>query len=288
MVEYWADDKSGFNAVVKRLGPNLHPTGPIIAPYRANIPIISSPHAVPISVGPVAKLGGLAGAPLLQGSSGAPLLHGPIYTGHKSPALAEASLLARPIHGTAVSSATVYKAPPIAVKSIAPLLLQDTILPGPIIKAPLAPLEHGPLLSYPNIKSVPNYRAEILPAPILPAPILPAPILPAPLLPAQIIKAGPILRDYPVSGVIRGPLVQPSYFKGPVLEPFYEKGPLLESSYVKGPLYEPDLIRAPLIEPAIPRGRLAYDSIYERGLLERSQLDRAPLLRWGDLDYGKQ
>lgn len=256
VVEYWANDKSGFNAVVKRLGPNLHPTGPIIAPYKANIPSLGAAHPGPISVGPVAKFGRLAGAPLL---------HGPIYTGDISPALAGATLLAGPIHNSAISSAAVYKAPPIAVKTIAPPLLHEPILPAPILKEPIVPLEHGPILPYPIFKSAHNYHAPILPAPIT--------------------KSGPGLRDYPLPGLYKGPLVEPSYFKGPVLEPFYDKGPLLESSYVRGPLYEPDLIRAPLIAPAIAKDRFPYESLYERGLLNQGVLDKTPQLSWGDLSY---
>ncbi|XP_026321125.1 pupal cuticle protein Edg-84A-like [Hyposmocoma kahamanoa] len=262
VVEYWADDKSGFNAIVKRLGPNLHPTGPTIAPYKANIPILTSPHPVPISVGPVAQLGGLAGAPLL---------HGPIYGGDISPALAGASLLAKPIHGNAVSSATIYKAPP-ALKTIAPPLLHETILPAPIIKERIVPLEHEPILSYPIIKSAPNYHAPIPPAPVLPAPI---------------IKPGLILRDYPYSSLLKEPYVGRSYNRGPVLEPFYEKSPVLKSPYIKDSLYEPGLIKAPLFEPIIATGPLPYDSLYDRGLLRQDVLDKAPLLSWENLGYGK-
>lgn len=263
MVEYWADDKSGFNAVVKRLGPNLHPTGPIIAPYKANIPVLSSSHSVPISVGSVAKFGGLAGAPLLRG---------PIYGGDISPAYAGASLLAKPILSNAVSSATVYKAPPIAIKTIAPPLLHETILPAPTIKERIEPLEHGPIISYPNIKSVPNYHAPILPAPILPAPIT---------------NPSPLLKDYPLASLLREPYAERSYFKGPALEPFYEKGPLLESSYIKGPVYEPDLIKASFLEPAIAKGRLAYDPLYQSGFIRQDVLEKTPLLSWPDLSYGK-
>lgn len=100
VVEYWADAKSGFNAVVKRVGPNLHPvTAPI---YKAPIPILPKAVVAPISVGAVAKIEGLASAPLISG----------------------------PGYGGAVSSAALYKAAPI-VKSVAPI--------APIYKAPILP-----------------------------------------------------------------------------------------------------------------------------------------------------
>ncbi|KOB76306.1 putative cuticle protein [Operophtera brumata] len=137
IVEYWADDKSGFNAVVKRVGPNLHPSGP--APiYKAQIPVLSGPALGPISIGPVAKLGGLAGAPLLSVYGG----HGGYggyggdggYGGHGG-------------YGGAVSTASLVKAAPVAYSA--------PILPAPIIKpvlpisqvysAPIVPLIKGPL-----------------------------------------------------------------------------------------------------------------------------------------------
>lgn len=115
IVEYWADDKSGFNAVVKRVGPNLHPTGhaPI---YKAQIPVLAGPALAPLSIGPVAKLGGLAGSPLLGSGYGG-------YGGH-SPA---------------VSTASVIKAAPVAYSL--------PILPAPIIKPvlPIAPVYSAPL-----------------------------------------------------------------------------------------------------------------------------------------------
>lgn len=203
----------------------------------------------------------------LERLAGAPVLHGPIYNGDISPALAGASLLAGPIHSGAVSSAAFYKAPPIPVKTIAPPLLHEPILSAPILKEPIVPLEHGSILPYPIIKSVPNYHAPILPAPIT--------------------KSGPLLGDYPLSGLYKGSLVEPSYLKGAVLEPFYNKGPLLESSYVKGPLYEPDLIGAPLVAPSIAKDRLLYEPLYQRGLLSQGVLDKTPILNWGDLSYAK-
>lgn len=137
IVEYWADDKSGFNAVVKRIGPNVHPSGP--APiYKAQIPILSGPALGPYSIGPVAKYGGLAGAPLLSG------LHG---------------------HGAAVSTASLIKAAPIAysapiikpVLPIAPIYKAAPLVP--IYKpAPIVPIIKGPLglgglgpIGYPGI-----------------------------------------------------------------------------------------------------------------------------------------
>lgn len=265
VVEYWADDKSGFNAVVKRLGPNLHPTGPIIAPYKADIPILSSPHPIPISVGPVSKLGGLARAPLL---------HGPIY-GDISPALAGATLLAKPIHSSAVSSASVYRGPS-ALKTIAPPLHHETILPA--LKERIVPLDHGPILSYPIIKSSSNYHAPIPPAPIHSAPILSEPIP----------KLGPVLGDYPFSSLFKAPYLEQPYIKGDLgLEPYYEKSPILISPNIKNSHYEPDLIKAPLFAPAIAKDHLLYNSPYESGLLRHDALDKAPQLSWENLGYLK-
>lgn len=144
VVEYWADDKSGFNAVVKRIGPNIHPSGP--APiYKAQIPVLSGPVG-PYSIGPVAKYGGLAGAPLLSGPYG--------YGGH----------------GAAVSTASVIKAAPIAysapiikpVLPIAPVYSAPIYKPAPIIPyykpAPIVPIVKAPLglggygpIGYPGI-----------------------------------------------------------------------------------------------------------------------------------------
>ncbi|XP_028025529.1 cuticle protein 19.8-like [Bombyx mandarina] len=119
IVEYYADAKSGFNAVVKRIGPNLHP------------PTV---HAAPISpiVGPVAKLGGLAAAPLISG----------------------------PLYGGAVSTASLYK-------DHAPAVIPAPILPVSY-KAPLpyAPAPIWPSAAYPTpiIKSGPILSAPIYPA----------------------------------------------------------------------------------------------------------------------------
>lgn len=135
VVDYWADDKHGFNAVVKRLGPNLHPTGVAHVPiYKAPIPVLSglSGHIAPISIGPIAKYDGLAAAPLLSG----------------------------PIGG-AISSASLYKG--------APIITPTPILPAPIIPAPI--IKAAPIYSAPL--PVPIYKSgPILPAPYLPAPYL--------------------------------------------------------------------------------------------------------------------
>ncbi|CAK1584316.1 unnamed protein product [Parnassius mnemosyne] len=97
VVEYWADAKSGFNAVVKRVGPNLHPvTAPV---YKAPIPILSQGASVaPINVAPVAKVDTLYSAPFMGGAP----------------------------YGGTVSSSAVYKATPI---------VKTQILPQPILKA---------------------------------------------------------------------------------------------------------------------------------------------------------
>ncbi|XP_063830908.1 cuticle protein-like [Ostrinia nubilalis] len=149
VVEYWADDKSGFNAVVKRVGPNLHP---VVAPapiYKAPIPVLESHGPIaPISVGPIAKYHGLASAPLISGPVG------PVLGGH------------------AISSAAVYKpaSVPIIKAPVAPIL-SAPILPAPIAHAPIAPVPigHGPILA-----PAPIYKSAPVLAP-LPGPILSAP-----------------------------------------------------------------------------------------------------------------
>ncbi|KAM3960264.1 uncharacterized protein ACR2FA_005559 [Aphomia sociella] len=131
VVEYWADDKSGFNAVVKRLGPNLHPVAPIAPIYKAPIPVLSSgPVVSPITIGPVAKYGGLANAPLITG----PL-------------------------GGAISSAYISK--PIAPILPAPVL-SAPIVPAPIV--PTAPILRGPYLPGPVLHSPIIKSASYLPS----------------------------------------------------------------------------------------------------------------------------
>ncbi|KAL4704254.1 hypothetical protein ACJJTC_016272 [Scirpophaga incertulas] len=178
VVEYYADDKSGFNAVVKRVGPNLHPTGPVVAPiYKAPIPILDS-HGpvVPISVGPVAKLSGLASAPLITG----------------------------PVIGGAVSSASIYRDPsPVVVK--API--------APIVTAPIA---HGPVLTSP-IAPAPMFHAPApyIPTPIIkPGPIitgpLPGPVIPVGLTGIKTPMIGPgYLEDVGHGLLTKAPLLPP-------------------------------------------------------------------------------
>jgi hypothetical protein len=144
VVEYWADDKSGFNAVVKRVGPNLHdapvaiPAAPI---YKAPIPVLDSHGPIaPISIGPVAKFSGLANAPLITG----------------------------PYLGGAVSSASIYRHPTPVVKApVAPLLpapiahapyLPAPIAPAPLIHTPIAP---APYYSAPAIKPAPYISGHV-------------------------------------------------------------------------------------------------------------------------------
>ncbi|CAH0590441.1 unnamed protein product [Chrysodeixis includens] len=236
IVEYWADDKSGFNAVVKRVGPNLHPVTIPASIYKAPIPVLGHASAIaPISVGPVAKLGGLAGAPLISG----------------------------PIIGGAISTANLVKAAPIPIAPIAPLVA-PIIKPAPIapisaygpigpIPKPVAPI--APLLpSYAGL-SGPIYKAGPIYSAPLPGPIYKSgPIYPAPL-PAPIYKDGPI---YPAGGysgdlLLKGALggyggyggIGDGYVKGPV-------GPV-------GPGYLGDLGHGLLSNPWINAGSLGYD-----------------------------
>ncbi|CAH0724278.1 unnamed protein product, partial [Brenthis ino] len=77
VVEYRADDKTGFNAVVKRIGPNIHPVSAPI--YKAPLPVIGYKAEVPISIGPVAGIEKLSSAPLINGPYlGAPILKKPL------------------------------------------------------------------------------------------------------------------------------------------------------------------------------------------------------------------
>lgn len=105
---------------MKRIGPNLHPSGGVYygTPiYKANIPTLESHGGIlPYQVGSIAKFGKLADAPLLSG----------------------------PYGGKAYSSASFYKddstpvAKPIAAMPIAPLPIAPE--PLPIIKsAPMIP-----------------------------------------------------------------------------------------------------------------------------------------------------
>lgn len=163
VVEYWADAKSGFNAVVKRVGPNLHPVAAPI--YKAPIPLLSHGTAVaPISVGSVANIEALASAPIVSG---------PAYSG-------------------AVSSSAVYKAAPI-VKS-APIAPIAPILPVPIYKTPIIP---QPIITESYEKA--PLRHPIVVQPIYKAlPIPAAPIKAAPLLDQGLLAPWPLLKgtDY--------------------------------------------------------------------------------------------
>lgn len=148
VVEYRADDKTGFNAVVKRIGPNIHPVSTPI--YKAPLPVIGYKAEVPISIGPVAGIEKLASAPLLNGP----------YLG-----------------GGATSSAALYKVPSAAIiKEVAPIapIIPTQIYSTPILKSPIisepypllpAPILKKPLLAYPEsiypiIKApIPDYKS---------------------------------------------------------------------------------------------------------------------------------
>lgn len=132
VVEYWADDKSGFNAVVKKLGPSLHPQGPVPI-YKAPIPLIGGHGLGPISVGSVAKYGGLAGAPLLTG---------PVGLGHGYG------------HGPAVSTASLIKSAPIVTPIIKPVSPIAPAYSLPLIKSPILPVIKSPIVGpygYPDV-----------------------------------------------------------------------------------------------------------------------------------------
>ncbi|KAJ2948607.1 hypothetical protein O0L34_g7861 [Tuta absoluta] len=172
IVEYYADDKTGFNAVVKKIGPNLHPTGyghvanhePI---YKAPIPVLGSEHLGPIHVGPVAKLGHLADAPLITG-----------------------------YHGGAISNAHLYKAP--VVKEI----IHEA---APIIHEPIVPsYEHGPIHAPEPIG--PSHGPILKSGPILQEALGRDKGYYGPILSGPIYKSAPIL-DIPNNyniGLIKG------------------------------------------------------------------------------------
>lgn len=137
VVEYKADDKSGFNAVVKRIGPNLHPVS--VPLYKAPLPVIGYKSEVPISIGPVAGIEKLASAPLLNGAYGG---------------------------GLASSYSSVYKTP-VVVKEF----IKEPIVPLPIIKEPIVPypIIKEPIVPYPIIKEpyLPTYKQPIYSNPII-------------------------------------------------------------------------------------------------------------------------
>lgn len=143
VVEYRADDKSGFNAVVKRIGPNIHPVSAPI--YKAPLPVIGYKAELPISIGPVAGIEKLQAAPLLKGP----------YLG-----------------GGAISTASLYKAPsPAIIKEVAPVapIISSPYLSAPLYKSPIiagsyplfqAPILERPYLQVPYAKSIyPIYPA---------------------------------------------------------------------------------------------------------------------------------
>ncbi|CAF4809160.1 unnamed protein product [Pieris macdunnoughi] len=138
VVEYRADDKSGFNAVVKRIGPNLHPESKPI--YKAPIPTLGYA-AAPLTVGPVAGLGGLSSAPYYS----------------------------KPYSSGAYSSASIYKsAIPAVVKEVLPI---PRVVPAPIYPAP-APIPPAPL---PAPLPLPIPLPSLHPAPYLPRQRIPIP-----------------------------------------------------------------------------------------------------------------
>ncbi|XP_034835427.1 cuticle protein-like [Maniola hyperantus] len=203
VVEYRADDKSGFNAVVKRIGPNLHPVSAPI--YKAPLPVIGYKSEIPISVGPVAGLEKLASAPLLNGG----------YAG-----------------GLASSYSSLYKVP-------TPTIIKE-VLPAPIIKEPIIslPIIKEPIVPYPILKEpyLPIYKQPIIKEPYLP--IYKQPIIKEPYLP---IYKQPIIKE-PYLPFYKQPIYNPAsilkeeiYPEPYPIYPSYSaiKGPLLPSS----PLY---------------------------------------------------
>lgn len=206
VVEYWADDNSGFNAVVKRLGPNLHPVASPISIYKAPIPVLGHASAVtPITVGPVANLGHLASAPLISGYIGG----GPITTAN----FAKTPIPVGPIAPIA-HTAPIIKTPisPIVVKPVAPIVPSYTDypgneeiaaeLPGPIYKS--GPIYTGPIIK--TESTVPNYSGHPIGSPLLP--------------------------------LLKLPIDTSEY----VLKQSYDRGHLLADSYIKSPLMRADYI----------------------------------------------
>ncbi|XP_061721149.1 uncharacterized protein LOC133527952 [Cydia pomonella] len=282
VVEYYADDKTGFNAVVKRLGPNLHPATVHAAPiYKAPIPVLGGHGSVlsPISVGPVANLGHLATAPLISG----PIHGGPIY----SPALSAQNLikepvivkyLPAPIHPEPILHEPIHHAPILKGP-----ILSEPILHEPIIKSPILPgpiYKSGPIVTSPLLYE-PNNKGPVLPGPIYKSgPLLPGPIYKnGPLLPSTIYKNGPI--SYGPLPILKG-LPGPIYKAGPIYsEPL---GPLPDYK-APLPLYNehvPLLHKEPL--PALPLLKGSAElGLYGKGPI--SSLDWEGLGR-GHLEQG--
>ncbi|XP_063626826.1 uncharacterized protein LOC134798347 [Cydia splendana] len=258
VVEYYADDKTGFNAVVKRLGPNLHPATVHAAPiYKAPIPVLGGHGSVlsPISVGPVANLGHLASAPLISG---------PIHGG--------------PIYSPAVSSQNLFKEPVIVKHLPAPILsepiLQEPIHHSPILKSPILsepilyePIIKGPILPGPIYKNGPIVTSPLLFEPNIKGPILPGPIYKnGPLLPGPIYKNGPILPG-------------PIYKNGPI-----SYGPLPILKGLPGPIYKAGPIYSEPLGP-LPDYKAPLPLYNEHVPLYKEPLPALPLLK-GPVDLG--
>ncbi|XP_072942954.1 uncharacterized protein [Epargyreus clarus] len=247
VVEYWADDKSGFNAVVKKIGPNLHPTTPHI--YKAPIPVLGHGHSLPITVGPVANLEGLASAPLLSG---------PVYgsAGYGGAGYGGAGYggagYAGGGYGAAVSSASLYKAAPI-VKSVVP--------EEPILPVPIKPILPEPILSPPIYKHLP---APVIPAPILSPPIYKQPILSPPIYKQPILPPPIIKQPYLPAPIVKDPHFTPGPLPGPIYSAPYPY-PILKGHDLGLGGYGDGLIK----EPLLPHGHLdgiGYGPI-DKGLL---------------------
>lgn len=214
--------------MVKRLGPNVHPTTVHAAPiYKAPIPVLShGPVVAPISVGPVAQLEHLTNAPLISGHA-----HAAVST----QSLVKESL---PIVKSVIPSAPIAEPLPIVPAPI----IKPAIFSEPIYKA--GPLYAKPLGPLPSYKApLPVYQAP-LPVYEAPLPIYKAP-LPAYKAPLPIYKAPlPVYKEAPLP-INLGPINWEVIGKEPIApwgnlikEPIGPLRPLDLNGYglVKGPV----------------------------------------------------
>ncbi|XP_011561874.2 cuticle protein 19.8 [Plutella xylostella] len=148
VVEYWADDKHGFNANVKRIGPSIHPEGPKIVPiYKAPIPTLaheSYGHA-PYSIGPIAGIEKLEHAPYI---------HGPYHGAVSTASLVKEEI---PIIKHVPIIKPIYREPIIKPIYTEPLL--KPYYREPLIKAPIY---REPLIKAPIYEQYPIYKAPLL------------------------------------------------------------------------------------------------------------------------------
>lgn len=113
IVDYWADSKSGFNAIVRREGPKVHPATLKLAPI-VKAPIYTQAVA-PLSIGHIAPI--------------APVAAAPVYGALSTASIYKVSL---PTPALSLPVAPIVRAPAIAPYA-------KTFLPAPLMPLPLLP-----------------------------------------------------------------------------------------------------------------------------------------------------